>query len=861
MKKRYMLIRSLLASLILGGLTLSAIAGDWRAPGLGWAEADGPAFSVDTRDSVGIAVGESGSFVLNTRSDSRSAVADSGAFTLDTRGGIGMSDSGTSDTFTLDTRTASTVSITISGPSTVAGGNSAVYTSTAIDANGYASDVSAQCAWSVVAPVPSGVQMQGQQLQVASTVVPQNISIQATYKQAAGQLAAAPYVVSITGGGMTAAIKNAQALPTGAGAWTLSADAFAYGRYGDVTARWTLDGSVLTGATTDTLRGYPVSGLPKTRTLAVELTDTHSRTASASVAVTFNKPIAPKETGIQWPAADPVDGDILDSDGKQFAFQTDRISKGLIIITHGIWNSGETDWIKRLASSIAARLITDSKPYPNVCILDWHVGATPSAGDFLALSPLDVVSPFNAICAIHYRGVKEGAALANWIKVEVQAGHIDPTAPLQLIGHSAGGFVMGECLSQLKDQNIYAGPIQVTALDTPYPYKDDAKPVSMCIATPASCRYERYYTEVPGLGWNIPIEWPKGPVAGYYPRYLSLTELHAALLGLDFWNAHSWVHDWYKEETTDFYGDKEEDGFFYSPFMGNGFPYTTSGGGWKSAGPKYVYTPLGATETPFSDFETFGSVAETDGVYRITEDANAGLFKDMVWPPGAQSVTFRYHFAAAGDGDYLVVYGNTNGLPLYLGSDMPLSRDNFIAGEAPVVMLAGTTNRLTFMLVSRGETNAVLEIKDIKLAVSDDPDGDGLTTTQELALGTDPLKADTDGDGLSDYEEVNTYFTDPTRADTDGDGVGDQEEIIAGTNPRDATSAFAIGAVSVSPSGGVLISWRGVAGKSYNVLRTTALNNAAYETVTNGVPGVAPLTTIEDDSGLPSAFYWVELAP
>ncbi|MBR3732615.1 MAG: InlB B-repeat-containing protein [Spirochaetales bacterium] len=36
---------------------------------------------------------------------------------------------------------------------------------------------------------------------------------------------------------------------------------------------------------------------------------------------------------------------------------------------------------------------------------------------------------------------------------------------------------------------------------------------------------------------------------------------------------------------------------------------------------------------------------------------------------------------------------------------------------------------------------------------------------------------DTDGDGLTDYEEVNTWHTDPTNKDTDGDGWTDAEEI------------------------------------------------------------------------------------
>ena len=48
---------------------------------------------------------------------------------------------------------------------------------------------------------------------------------------------------------------------------------------------------------------------------------------------------------------------------------------------------------------------------------------------------------------------------------------------------------------------------------------------------------------------------------------------------------------------------------------------------------------------------------------------------------------------------------------------------------------------------------------------------------------TDPLKADSDGDGLTDGEEVNTYHTDPLNVDTDGDGISDYDEVKLGLNP------------------------------------------------------------------------------
>lgn len=59
-----------------------------------------------------------------------------------------------------------------------------------------------------------------------------------------------------------------------------------------------------------------------------------------------------------------------------------------------------------------------------------------------------------------------------------------------------------------------------------------------------------------------------------------------------------------------------------------------------------------------------------------------------------------------------------------------------------------------------------------------DTDGDGLTDGEEvLVYKTKPLLADTDLDGLSDFDEVKKYKTDPLNADTDGDGLNDGEEV------------------------------------------------------------------------------------
>ena len=82
-----------------------------------------------------------------------------------------------------------------------------------------------------------------------------------------------------------------------------------------------------------------------------------------------------------------------------------------------------------------------------------------------------------------------------------------------------------------------------------------------------------------------------------------------------------------------------------------------------------------------------------------------------------------------------------------------------------------------------------------------DSDGDGVNDGEELAHGTNPNKADSDADGFNDGEE-HVAETDPlddqelqkvtvsgegvvadTTGDSDGDGLSDAEEGLAGTNP------------------------------------------------------------------------------
>lgn len=93
----------------------------------------------------------------------------------------------------------------------------------------------------------------------------------------------------------------------------------------------------------------------------------------------------------------------------------------------------------------------------------------------------------------------------------------------------------------------------------------------------------------------------------------------------------------------------------------------------------------------------------------------------------------------------------------------------------------------------------------------EDPDRDGLSNAEELTVtGTNRLLNDTDGDGISDGDEVAGKLgriTNPLLKDTDGDLISDALEFQAGTDPTNNLS-FNFGAVlqslTVSPDRFVL---------------------------------------------------------
>jgi hypothetical protein len=136
-------------------------------------------------------------------------------------------------------------------------------------------------------------------------------------------------------------------------------------------------------------------------------------------------------------------------------------------------------------------------------------------------------------------------------------------------------------------------------------------------------------------------------------------------------------------------------------------------------------------------------------------------------------------------------FDHTNNASLYVGyydiGDILIAPDlfgNLIEGSNSWVkmhLILDLTNYTGIAGIRIYRGNGQITVSNTSVYV--DMDHDGLDAAQEAQLGTSDHNPDSDGDGLSDYEEVFLYGTSPTNPDTDGDGLSDGMEIALGTDP------------------------------------------------------------------------------
>jgi outer membrane protein OmpA-like peptidoglycan-associated protein len=166
------------------------------------------------------------------------------------------------------------------------------------------------------------------------------------------------------------------------------------------------------------------------------------------------------------------------------------------------------------------------------------------------------------------------------------------------------------------------------------------------------------------------------------------------------------------------------------------------------------------------------------GLIHFDEETDGGNDELMLTVGGGLMYHFDNAWALRGDIHTVVAGGDTEANAIYsIGVNY-----RWGTGIPALVTLAGTGPKDT-------DGDGLTDADEINKYGTDpnnpDTDGDGLSDGEEVQVyGTDPLNPDTDGDGLKDGEEVLKYKTDPLNPDTDGDGLKDGEEVLTyKTNP------------------------------------------------------------------------------
>jgi pimeloyl-ACP methyl ester carboxylesterase len=793
-----------------------------------------------------------------------------------------------SDLFVLDTR-FQPMGLQIQGPAELLSGSSATYRAILQYSDGTAKDVTAVAAWQIVSGGAFATSLRGGVLEAGLTPSTAQVQITASYSEAGTTVVVIPYfVVTIQPRLAVSFAYRTEQLNGGVQRYVFSAAATGR-RQEPVTYAWDVnsDNQFIDGYGQEWTVDFPQPGSYR---IGVRATDKTGASATAYQTVSVERRTVGEPESAS--AVDIEEGALVGPTGAAFQPLDSRRAAGLLVLVHGMCNSAAEPWLKDMAQAVEQQLASGS--VPNICFYDWHKTANPAkyvltqgASDSTGCSTgelfVNVVSK-----AIREAGRSQGQELAGKIHGQIKAGKVSKDAKIHLIGHSAGGFVVGECALQLRQAGINAS--QVTMLDTPHPFR---KHVEDCQA--GSGRIDRYITSLYGEfapevdGTSCELQWwaryaalvvgcgALGPAAGLpamgLPAQLACL---SAVLGSDVRRcrpavaeaadyhrlyvasvpyqrldvaAHQYACTWYTATITS--GTAE--GFWYSPWRGNSFPGRLMRQGVQPQ------LPSASVSIPLTNFAFFGTASAQGGAYVLQESGNAGILQSVTLPMGTESLRFRYRFTSPGDGDYLTVHWGTNS-PVYLGLDTSISRETVVSGEASLAEYAGQSDTLVLKLVSRGQTNAVLTLDSIELTLNDDPDGDGLTSAQEAIVGSDPLFYDTDDDGLSDGQEVNTFRTNPVLADTDGDGAADGQEISAGTDPLVADGALRIESIQANNDETVTLEWRGAANRFYRVNQADALPVTRFSTLTNRLPAQLPLTRYTTPPATSTTqFYWIEV--
>ncbi len=142
-----------------------------------------------------------------------------------------------------------------------------------------------------------------------------------------------------------------------------------------------------------------------------------------------------------------------------------------------------------------------------------------------------------------------------------------------------------------------------------------------------------------------------------------------------------------------------------------------------------------------------------------------------------------------------------------------------------------------------------------------DSDGDGLTDLDELFIHqTNPDDPDTDGDGLNDGDEVEQHLTDPLLRDTDEGGMGDGDEVALDQDPLEPLDDFAASAVGggagfgCDSAGAPLAPWSALVLLGFGLLVTVRRRRSLLVVILATLTGAMSIAPPTSHAAGPSGF-------
>lgn len=225
------------------------------------------------------------------------------------------------------------------------------------------------------------------------------------------------------------------------------------------------------------------------------------------------------------------EGVLVDEAGQPWNLDSLRAPNGCIIIAHGLHDGAmftadgaESRWMREMSQSLEKRL---SGKAPNIGLVDWAVAAAPT--NIHLIDPKITAATFlSDLAGIPSMGREVGDFLAFRLSQLILEGKIDSNAPLHLIGHSAGGFVVSRAALRLHQMNLAPKVMHVTILDTPAPDSE------LLVDVPNACPVDFYVTSgfVRGLD-------DKSPPKGVYLKHIPFQGTQSLL------QQHSYAYQWY----------------------------------------------------------------------------------------------------------------------------------------------------------------------------------------------------------------------------------------------------------------------------------------------------------------------------